>query len=144
MRERGHGHFRAGKWDSADAEYKECVEVLESGGPTREWGDKASEVSTMCLLNRGLCKLKLKEWEEAVRLCSMVLKVKEGNPKALYRRAQALMQLQEYDRAKDDISELERVSKEDEALAKRLMVDWHKGKDALKVKESKIFKKMFS
>ena len=42
-----------------------------------------------CWLNHTVCRLKLKDFQEAIKLCSKVLDIEFCNVKALYRRAQA-------------------------------------------------------
>lgn len=54
-------------------------------------------------LNNAACKLKLKEYKEAAKLCSKVLEIDSKNVKALYRRAQAYIQLVDLDLAELDI-----------------------------------------
>lgn len=54
-------------------------------------------------LNNAVCKLKLKEYKEAAKLCSKVLEIDSKNVKALYRRAQAYIQLVDLDLAELDI-----------------------------------------
>lgn len=56
-----------------------------------------------CKLNNAACKLKLKDYENAVTLCTDVLEIDPRNVKALYRRAQAYMHLVELDLAELDI-----------------------------------------
>lgn len=56
-----------------------------------------------CNLNNAACKLKLKDYKEAVNLCTTVLELDSRNIKALYRRAQGYIQLVELDLAEMDI-----------------------------------------
>ncbi|MBH0219687.1 tetratricopeptide repeat protein, partial [Listeria monocytogenes] len=62
---------------------------------------KALKVS--CNLNDAACKLKLKDYKQAAKLCTKVLDLESTNVKALYRRAQAYMNLVDLDEAEIDI-----------------------------------------
>lgn len=56
-----------------------------------------------CNLNNAACKLKLKDYKQAEKLCTKVLESDSQNVKALYRRAQAYIQLVDFDLAEVDI-----------------------------------------
>ncbi|KAF9621621.1 hypothetical protein IFM89_024945 [Coptis chinensis] len=56
-----------------------------------------------CNLNNAACKLKLKDYKQAEKLCTKVLELESTNVKALYRRAQAYIQLADLDLAEIDI-----------------------------------------
>lgn len=43
-----------------------------------------------CLLNLAMAAIKLEEWDEATRACSLALDIDQAQPKALFRRGQAL------------------------------------------------------
>lgn len=56
-----------------------------------------------CNLNNAACKLKLRDYKQAVKLCTKVLDFDSKNVKALYRRAQACIRLVDLDVAEMDI-----------------------------------------
>ncbi|KAM0065167.1 putative peptidylprolyl isomerase [Helianthus debilis subsp. tardiflorus] len=56
-----------------------------------------------CNLNNAACKLKLRDYKQAVKHCTKVLDADSKNVKALYRRAQACIQLVDLDLAEMDI-----------------------------------------
>lgn len=56
-----------------------------------------------CALNLASCHLRLGEHADAVRECSEVLEAQPGDRKALYRRGQAHLALQEYGSAVTDL-----------------------------------------
>ncbi|KAF9598689.1 hypothetical protein IFM89_029939 [Coptis chinensis] len=56
-----------------------------------------------CNMNNATCKLKLKEYKHAEKLCTKVLELESTNVKALYRRAQDYIQLAYLDLAEIDI-----------------------------------------
>lgn len=64
---------------------------------------QAKVLKVTCNLNNAACKLKLKDYRQAEKLCSKVLELDSKNVKALYRRAQAYIQLVDLDLAELDI-----------------------------------------
>ncbi|KAG2313631.1 hypothetical protein Bca52824_025188 [Brassica carinata] len=56
-----------------------------------------------CNLNDAACKLKLKDYKQAEKLCTKVLELESTNVKDLYRRAQAYMELPDSDLAEFDL-----------------------------------------
>lgn len=70
---------------------------------SEEEKEQAKVLKASCNLNNAACKLKLKDYKEAKNLCSEVLEADANNVKALYRRAQAYINLVEFELAKKDI-----------------------------------------
>ncbi|KAF5962079.1 hypothetical protein HYC85_003288 [Camellia sinensis] len=64
---------------------------------------QAKVLKVPCNLNNAACKLKLKDYKQAEKLCTKVLEIDGRNVKALYRRAQAYIQLVDLDLAEIDI-----------------------------------------
>lgn len=64
---------------------------------------QAKVLKITCNLSNAACKLKLKEYKQAEKLCSKVLELDIKNVKALYRRVQAYIQLVDLDLAELDI-----------------------------------------
>ncbi|GKG03932.1 FKBP-type peptidyl-prolyl cis-trans isomerase domain-containing protein, partial [Tanacetum coccineum] len=64
---------------------------------------QAKLLKISCNLNNAVYKLKLREYKQAVKLCTKVLDDDNKNVKALYRRAQAYIQLVDLDLAEMDI-----------------------------------------
>ncbi|KAH6763356.1 rotamase FKBP 1 [Perilla frutescens var. hirtella] len=70
---------------------------------SEEEKEQAKFLKVSCKLNNAACKLKLKNYKEAEKLCTEVLKADGKNVKALCRRAQAYINLVELELAKNDI-----------------------------------------
>lgn len=70
---------------------------------SEEEKEQAKILKISCNLNNAACKLKLKDYEEAVKICTKVLDIDDKNIKALYRRANAYINLVELELAKTDI-----------------------------------------
>ncbi|KAI7748092.1 hypothetical protein M8C21_026102 [Ambrosia artemisiifolia] len=103
-KEEGNSLFKAGKYLKASKRYEKAVKYIEydtSFGDEEKKQAKALKVS--CNLNNAACKLKLKEYKQAEKLCTKVLENDSRNVKALYRRAQAYINLADLDLAELDI-----------------------------------------
>ncbi|KAF6144312.1 hypothetical protein GIB67_024539 [Kingdonia uniflora] len=70
---------------------------------TEEEKKQSKVLKVACNLNNAACKLKLKDYKEAEKLCTKVLEIESANVKALYRRAQACIQQADLDLAEKDI-----------------------------------------
>lgn len=103
-KEEGNVLFKAGKYVRASKRYEKAVSFIEYDSSFSD--DEKQQVKLLkvsCNLNNAACKLKLKEYKEAAKLCSKVLEIDNKNVKALYRRAQAYIQLVDLDLAELDI-----------------------------------------
>ncbi|TXG74140.1 hypothetical protein EZV62_002719 [Acer yangbiense] len=103
-KEDGNALFKAGKYARAAKRYEKAVKYIEYDSSFREEEKKqAKALKVACNLNDAACKLKLKEYKQAEKLCTKVLELESRNVKALYRRAQAYIQLADLDLAEFDI-----------------------------------------
>lgn len=103
-KEEGNILFKAGKYDRASRRYEKAVRYIEydtSFSDEEKQQSKALKIS--CNLNNAACKLKVKDYKQAEKLCTKVLELDSRNVKALYRRAQAYIQLVDLDLAEQDI-----------------------------------------
>ncbi|KVI12293.1 Elongated TPR repeat-containing domain-containing protein [Cynara cardunculus var. scolymus] len=120
-KEEGNTFFKAGKYLKAAKRYEKAAKLIEydtSFGEEEKKQAKALKVS--CNLNNAACKLKLKDYKQAEKLCTkidgcicegmmmmmmaesllQVLEMESRNLKALYRRAQAYIneKMKEYNK----------------------------------------------
>ncbi|XP_023513725.1 peptidyl-prolyl cis-trans isomerase FKBP62-like [Cucurbita pepo subsp. pepo] len=103
-KEEGNVLFKAGKFARASKRYEKAVKFIEHDSSFSEEEKKqAKALKVACNLNDAACKLKLKLYKEAEKLCTKVLELESSNVKALYRRAQAYIQLADLDLAEVDI-----------------------------------------
>ncbi|OAY80936.1 Peptidyl-prolyl cis-trans isomerase FKBP62 [Ananas comosus] len=103
-KEEGNALFKAGKYAKASKRYEKAAKYVEYDSSFSEEEKKQSKVlKVTCNLNNAACKLKLKQYKEAEKLCTKVLEIESTNVKALYRRAQAYIQLADLDLAEMDI-----------------------------------------
>ncbi|XP_015886778.3 70 kDa peptidyl-prolyl isomerase [Ziziphus jujuba] len=103
-KEEGNVLFKAGKYLRASKRYEKAVKFIEYDS---SFSDEEKQQTRMlkitCNLNNAACQLKLKEYRQAEKLCTKVLELDSRNVKALYRRAQAYIQLVDLDLAEIDI-----------------------------------------
>ncbi|XP_023548585.1 peptidyl-prolyl cis-trans isomerase FKBP62-like [Cucurbita pepo subsp. pepo] len=103
-KEEGNVLFKSGKFARASKRYEKAVKFIEYDSSFSEDEKKqAKALKVACNLNNAACKLKLKQYNEAEKLCTKVLELESSNVKALYRRAQAYIELTDFDLAEFDI-----------------------------------------
>lgn len=103
-KEEGNALFKAAKYERASKRYEKAVRFIEYDSTfSDEEKQQAKVLKITCNLNDAACKLKLKQYKQAEKLCTKVLELDSRNVKALYRRAQAYIQLVDLDLAELDI-----------------------------------------
>ncbi|KAM7251604.1 hypothetical protein ACFE04_023487 [Oxalis oulophora] len=103
-KEEGNALFKAGKYERASNRYEKAAKFVEHDSTfSDEEKQQAKLLKVTCNLNNAACKLKLKDYKQAAKLCTKVLELDSRNVKALYRRAQAYIQLVDLDLAELDI-----------------------------------------
>ncbi|CAA3007347.1 peptidyl-prolyl cis-trans isomerase FKBP62-like [Olea europaea subsp. europaea] len=103
-KDEGNALFKTGKYERASKRYEKAVKLIEYDSSFGEdEKQQAKLLKVTCNLNNAACKLKLKDYKEAVKLCTKVLEIESQNVKALYRRAQAYIHLVDLDLAELDI-----------------------------------------
>ncbi|KAL2470706.1 Peptidyl-prolyl cis-trans isomerase FKBP62 [Abeliophyllum distichum] len=103
-KEEGNVLFKAGKYARASKRYEKAAKYIEYDTSFSEEEKKQSKaLKITCNLNDAACKLKLKDYKQAEKLCTKVLELESKNVKALYRRAQAYMNMADLDLAEFDI-----------------------------------------
>jgi FK506-binding protein 4/5 len=103
-KEEGNALFKSGKYARASKRYEKAAKSIEFDSSFSDEEKKESKLLKIsCNLNNAACKLKLKDYKEAEKLCTKVLELDGKNVKALYRRAQAYINLADLDLAEIDI-----------------------------------------
>ncbi|CAN8067622.1 unnamed protein product [Agarophyton chilense] len=110
-KEKGNRLFAQGKYEAAWKQYDRCfVHIFTS---KEEWAAIGSEgrrainkFKLPCHLNRGLCRLRKNELNDALWDFSEALRIDENNAKGLYRRGTTLIRMVRADMAKEGTDEL--------------------------------------
>ncbi|GLT61745.1 hypothetical protein SLA2020_344280 [Shorea laevis] len=143
-KEEGNILFKSGKYQRAAKKYDKAADYVSedvSFGDTEEKLVKALRVS--CWLNAAACSIKLKDFQEAIKLCSKVLDIESYSVKALYRRAQAYMEISDLVLAELDIKKAleadpqNREVKQIQNTLKQLQAESNK-------RDAKLYTKMFA
>jgi FK506-binding protein 4/5 len=143
-KEEGNGFFKAGKYAKASKRYEKAAKYIEydtSFGEDEKKTAKALKVT--CNLNNAACQLKLKEYKQAEKLCTKVLESESTNVKALYRRAQAYINLADLDLAEIDIKKALEIDPNNRDVKMEYKVLKEKMKEINK-KDAKFYGNMFA
>lgn len=97
FKDNGNVAFKNGDWIEAIEMYSKAIEAI---------CDPDSKNVAIYLKNRAAAYLKLNKFEEALEDCENSLKNAPGDPKALYRRCQALESLERYEEAYRDATQI--------------------------------------
>lgn len=120
-KEQGNSLFKVGKYQRAAKKYDKAAKYIEHDNSFSAEEKKQSKVlKVSCNLNHAACCLKLKDFKEAVKLCSKVLELESQNVKALYRRAQAYIETADLDLAEFDIKRALEIEPQNRYIAKNL------------------------
>merc|ERR1712136_42362 len=104
---------------------------------------KLEGLKVPCLLNSAACKLKLNDSKGAVNDLTEVLVLDDVNTKALYRRAQAYIQMKDYEEANDDLDSALKISPDDKAI-QREKTNVRNLIAAKKKRDKEVYSKLFS
>ncbi|CAJ1938765.1 unnamed protein product [Sphenostylis stenocarpa] len=103
-KEEGNALFKVGKYERAAKRYEKAIKFIEYDSSfSDEEKQQAKTLKITCNLNNAACKLKLKDYKQAEKMCTKALELDSRNVKALYRRAQAYLHLVDLDLAEMDI-----------------------------------------
>uniref|UniRef100_A0A7N0U538 peptidylprolyl isomerase n=1 Tax=Kalanchoe fedtschenkoi TaxID=63787 RepID=A0A7N0U538_KALFE len=143
-KEEGNVLFKAGKYARASRKYEKAAKYIEYDTSFSEDEKKqAKALKVSCNLNNAACKLKLKEYKEAEKLCTKVLELESTNVKALYRRAQAYINLGDLDVAELDIKKALELDPENRDVKMEYKVLKEKMREYNK-KQAKFYGNMFA
>ncbi|KAM7255038.1 hypothetical protein ACFE04_020279 [Oxalis oulophora] len=143
-KEQGNALFKAGKYARASKRYEKAVKFIDYDTAFSDEEKKQSKaLKVACNLNDAACKLKLKDYKQAEKLCTKVLEIDSRNVKALYRRAQAYIHLTDLDLAELDIKKALEIDPDNRDVKLEYKVLKEKMKEFNK-KEAKFYGNMFA
>ncbi|KAK9069381.1 hypothetical protein SSX86_011284 [Deinandra increscens subsp. villosa] len=143
-KEEGNAFFKAGKYKKAVKRYEKAAKYIEYDTNFEEEEKKqAKALKITCNLNNAACQLKLKEYKQAEKLCTKVLELESTNVKALYRRAQAYINVADLDLAEIDIKKALEIDPNNKDVKLEYKVLKEKIKEYNK-KDAKFYGNMFA
>ncbi|XP_051890942.1 peptidyl-prolyl cis-trans isomerase FKBP5-like isoform X2 [Pristis pectinata] len=143
VKEKGTSYFKRGKYEQAQIQYKKIVLWLDQAyGLTEEDNQSAKALVLAAHLNMAMCCLKLNEFLKAMESCDKALEIDRVNEKALYRRGEARLSVNEFDLAKADFQKVLQVNPDNKA-AKTQLVMCRKRMKEHHERNKKIYANMF-
>ena len=140
----GNDAYKAGKLELAERKYDKALRFVEHDQSFSDDEKKETKKIKLSLyLNGAAVSLKRKKWKDASESAGKALDLDAGNEKALYRRAQAFVEVEEYDEARRDVRKLlegDDTHREGRALLQRIK----KLEAAQMKKDAKTFGGMFA
>lgn len=115
----GNKHFVDKKYDQAAEKYEKAIRYAEDASPDQEgqMTEQKTFVNT-CRTNLAASLVLLKRYREARDVCNTVLAADSKNVKALYRRAQCALVVEDFDHAKSDIAAALAIEPSNQVLVK--------------------------
>ncbi|XP_069084254.1 peptidyl-prolyl cis-trans isomerase FKBP4 isoform X2 [Pleurodeles waltl] len=143
VKDRGTQYFKEGKYKQASLQYKKIVSWLENeSGLTGENEANAKALTLAAFLNLAMCFLKSKEYLQALENCNKALEQDKNNEKALFRRGEAYLGVNEYDSAKEDFHKVLSLYPSNKAAKAQLAVCQQKIRQQHE-RDKKIYANMF-
>lgn len=143
---RGVELYRCGRTRDAFLRFSKALKLLITIIPVED-DTSALQRDVMSLRvllcnNIASCHLQYKNYCHAIEMCNKVLFVEPNNVKALFRRAVAYMEIQEFDQAKADLKQVQQLEPRNAAAREKLqeLKQWQRESDA---KLAAAIRKMF-
>lgn len=97
----GNGFVKAGKYDDALEKYSEALRVVHFVSHNEDIEARQKYLSSVLCTNQALCYYQLKSYASAIECCDKVLVENAKHPKALFRKAQSYVALNELQNAQE-------------------------------------------
>ncbi|KAI1374993.1 hypothetical protein F4677DRAFT_455187 [Hypoxylon crocopeplum] len=110
MKEEGNGDYKAGRWQAAFDKYTAALEVDPSNRGT----------NSKLYQNRALCRLKLKQFAQAIADCEQAISLDPSYTKARKTKANALGQADKWEDAVREWKSIQELDPEDRTIAKEI------------------------
>lgn len=148
VRQIGNTLYKEKQFEKAKKKYSKALRYIEHFKDEADLEeDEEKDIDqnqTLSLyLNLAACKLQLKDFENSVEDCDKALEIDEENCKALFRKGQALVNMKDWEKAKECLQQAVSVEPNDKGI-RRELERAKKGKEADLMKEKQMYAKMFS
>ncbi|XP_072163997.1 inactive peptidyl-prolyl cis-trans isomerase FKBP6-like isoform X1 [Diadema setosum] len=142
-RREGNDLYTSGNHSKALSKYMRGLRILDSAHMRNEEEERQMRhVQVKLCLNISICALKLKQPERAIANCTRVLQIEPKNPKALFRKGQAYLQLGEFPESQRFMTRAQQLLPSDPCIAKGLQ-DLERSWKHFKALERNCYGKMF-
>ncbi|PIA31126.1 hypothetical protein AQUCO_05200015v1 [Aquilegia coerulea] len=109
-KENGDTLFKDGKYAKASKQYKKAAKCIDYNTLfSEEEIQESKALKVSCDISNAACKLKLKDYKQAEKLCTKVIKIEAQNVVAYHIRAQAYIQQSVLNPADSDIRNALRI-----------------------------------
>ncbi|MED6231746.1 Peptidyl-prolyl cis-trans isomerase fkbp4 [Ataeniobius toweri] len=143
VKEKGTQYFKEGKYKQASVQYKKIVSWLEhESGLSDEDEKKAVALRLAAHLNLAMCYLKMHEPSKALENCDKALEMDSTSEKALFRRGEALFEINEFERARDDFQRVVQLYPSNKAAKTQVVLCQKRIKEQHE-KDKRIYANMF-
>ncbi|KAH6654562.1 hypothetical protein BKA67DRAFT_282937 [Truncatella angustata] len=110
MKEEGNTDYKAGRWQAAFDKYTQALEVDPTNRGT----------NSKLYQNRALCRIKLKQYDEAIADCEKAISLDSSYMKARKTKANALGQAERWEDAVKEWKAIQEMDPEDRNIAKEI------------------------
>lgn len=144
LKDEGNAMFKAAQLRRAMRKYQAVIDCFASTTGLLDEDRKAADALTLSAhLNAAACTLKTGDNKKVIEHTNKALAIDKGNAKAVYRKAQALYAMRDFEQARDILAEA--LAKDaDNAELKALHTAVAKAIKAQNEKDAAVFKKMFA
>ncbi|XP_021735718.1 70 kDa peptidyl-prolyl isomerase-like [Chenopodium quinoa] len=121
LKDEGNVHFKNGEVVSAGAKYDRGLKFLCFGLPSN--ADDSVMLWNLAIvleLNLAACALKVHDYNQTKKLCSLVLKFDGSNVKSFYRRASAEIRLYQLEEAYEDLGKAAKIEPNNKDILREL------------------------
>ncbi|XP_068147492.1 FK506-binding protein 59 [Drosophila tropicalis] len=139
-KEKGTNYFKKENWSLAIKMYNKCKNLLPNSADSNE---EVKKLKIATHSNIALCHQKSNDNFDAKQECNAVLALDANNVKALYRRGQCNLIINELDEALDDFQKVIELEPGNKAAANHVLICKQKIKEN-KDKEKKLYANMFT
>ena len=117
--------FKAGNIKLAAIFYSRAVKYIipvDIAKDSQQVTQDAKSLRITIFLNLAACQLKFKQYDHTVQTCTKVLQLDQDCVKALYRRGQAHINMNDFEQARDDLTKARHLEPNNRAIEEQLKI----------------------